>query len=181
MESRILNHHKNGAVTPYNINACDWSYILTPIEMDAWFWILQKGRTPFYPQYPVGKYIIDFGMPHLKIGLELDGKAYHDKDKDYARDKELKSLGWTIIRVTGKEMVRSQPDEIHAFHEMDDIRQASPILNKWLRTTGEGVIQAIKGRYLKQTYPMPEEFIGEYFAMCEASVNEHILLNTYNQ
>ena len=43
---------------------------------------------PFYPQYPIGKYFVDFADPVKKIVIECDGKKYHqDKEKDKRRQR----------------------------------------------------------------------------------------------
>jgi len=64
------------------------------------------------PQYPVthGKhhYSLDFAMPRIKLGLEVDGGIFHSTDEQIARDKQrdanLTSLGWTILRFTDDEI-----------------------------------------------------------------------------
>jgi len=61
------------------------------------------GGIVLYPQFPIFNSFIDFANPYLKIGLELDGKDYHNLDKDYETDKKLSRFGWKIFRVTGKE------------------------------------------------------------------------------
>jgi very-short-patch-repair endonuclease len=54
-----------------------------------------------------GKYQIDFALPLSKIGIEIDGYAYHsDRDtftRDRKRQRELENAGWRIIRFSGKE------------------------------------------------------------------------------
>ena len=60
------------------------------------------------PQYPVGKYRIDFALPLQKIAVEIDGHDYHktkeQRTKDAARDRWLTINGWTVIRFTGSEV-----------------------------------------------------------------------------
>lgn len=62
------------------------------------------------PQVKVGKYRLDFGIPIDKIGIELDGHAYHSTKKqregDAVRQRFLESQGWKIIRFTGTEVYR---------------------------------------------------------------------------
>ena len=81
----------------------DW--IFTPIEQNVWSDIRSLGL-PFYPQIPVLNYFIDFGCPFLKIGIECDGKAWHDHDLDKARDARLAAEGWMIFRIEGHECKR---------------------------------------------------------------------------
>jgi very-short-patch-repair endonuclease len=80
---------------PYFYN---WNF--TPIEEKMWGYLRTFGP-PMYPQYPVAHCFIDFANPLVKVGIEADGKDWHDRDKDRARDKKLASIGWTIYRLKG--------------------------------------------------------------------------------
>lgn len=92
--------HNEWAIDPY---AWHGMLHLTPIE--TWFWAdIRECDCVFYPQYPVGRYFIDFANPKAKVGIECDGAEYHkDKAKDAARDAELSALGWTIYRISGSD------------------------------------------------------------------------------
>lgn len=74
---------------------------MTPIEF--WLWHdIRNCDAVLYPQYPVGRYFVDFGNPVAKVAVECDGAAYHtDKAKDEARDAELARIGWTVYRAPG--------------------------------------------------------------------------------
>ena len=76
---------------------------LTPAEDNMWGDI-RRNSLEMYPQFPVGKYYLDFANPFYKVAIEVDGK-YHEtpekKEKDRIRDSELKEAGWHIYRVTG--------------------------------------------------------------------------------
>lgn len=69
-------------------------------------------KYPIQPQFeiPYGNvvYAIDFALPHLKIGIEADGEAFHSSDKqmthDQERDMKLNQVGWTILRFTDDEI-----------------------------------------------------------------------------
>ncbi|HEX4334111.1 MAG TPA: DUF559 domain-containing protein [Usitatibacter sp.] len=61
-------------VDPY---FADWPTILTPIELQMWS-LIRSQPVPFYPQYPVGGYFIDFANPREKIGIECDSRAWHE-------------------------------------------------------------------------------------------------------
>ena len=85
---------------PYAI--ADWVSIFTPIEAAAWS-DLRSAGLPMWPQLPVGRFFVDFGNPIAKVALECDGAAWHqDKAKDEARDAELRRMGWTVYRASGK-------------------------------------------------------------------------------
>lgn len=92
---------------PHGMNPYLVEWDFTPIEWHVWSDI-RGGGLPFYPQYPVGRYFLDFGDPHKKIGLEADGRAFHDKAKDKKRDEDLSAQGWRIFRVAGYETLAAK-------------------------------------------------------------------------
>jgi len=65
----------------------------------------QKFR--FRRQYGIGKYIVDFYCPKLKLAIEIDG-ATHSKDEeirnDLAREKFLNRFGVEIKRYTNNDV-----------------------------------------------------------------------------
>ena len=71
-------------------------------------------KYPIVPQFEVKygprPYLIDFALPHLKIGIEADGEAFHSSPKQLQHDKErdmkLAQAGWTILRFTDDEIER---------------------------------------------------------------------------
>ena len=84
---------------------------MTPIE--SWLWAdIRSLDAVLYPQYPVGRFFVDFGNPVAKVAIECDGAAWHlDKARDAARDEALRSLGWKVFRFPGWECrTDSDPD-----------------------------------------------------------------------
>lgn len=104
----ILKYPANEwAIDPY---AADWTSILTPIEFGMWCDIRQLGMV-MYPQYPVGKFFVDFGNPVARVAIECDGAAFHkDAAKDQEREEIIRRLGWNVYRFTGRECLA--PDEV---------------------------------------------------------------------
>ena len=100
--------------SPYFI---DWDGCLTPIEWDMWESIRILGL-PFFPQYPVGRFFVDFADPLRRIAIECDGKAFHDKENDAKRDAELAGLGWRVWRFTGAECWRGEDREDSAHQKL---------------------------------------------------------------
>src|SRR3990167_2781162 len=89
-------------ITPYAIQD-DWVSLLTPIEYNVWDEMRHWGLL-FYPQYPIGKYFVDFADPINKLIVEVDGKDFHqNKEKDDIRQKEIETLGWKVFRFSGTE------------------------------------------------------------------------------
>ncbi|MBT2299244.1 DUF559 domain-containing protein [Variovorax paradoxus] len=87
------------------VGAYDWTQgglmQMTPIE--RWVWDeIRDANAVFYPQYPVGRFFVDFANPKAKVAIECDGAAYHlDKAKDAGRDAILERLGWVVYRAPG--------------------------------------------------------------------------------
>lgn len=84
---------------------------LTPIE--TWLWSdIRALDAVLYPQYPVGRFFVDFANPVAMVAVECDGAEWHtDKAKDAARDAELTKLGWTVYRITGSDCRTEQDAE----------------------------------------------------------------------
>lgn len=88
------------------INAHAWDLaagiVLTPIEEAMWHNIRAE-RAVLYPQYPVGRFFVDFGNPVARVAIECDGAAWHtDVEKDRARHEELHAMGWRVYRISGR-------------------------------------------------------------------------------
>ena len=84
---------------------------MTPIENGVWHDIRCEGMV-LYPQYPVGRFFVDYANPVARVALECDGAAYHqDKEKDARRDWELLDMGWRVYRITGRDCLRIYEDE----------------------------------------------------------------------
>jgi very-short-patch-repair endonuclease len=133
---------------PYFMN---WEF--TPIEEAVWHDIRTLGL-PFYPQIPVLNCFIDFGCPFLKIGIECDGKAWHDHDLDKARDARLAGAGWMIFRIEGHECKRV----IEPWSEY--VEDESPEeIERYFMTTSEGVMSAIKRRYFDEQADTHYQFL----------------------
>jgi very-short-patch-repair endonuclease len=160
----------------------DWSRLFTPIEQMAWQSIRCKGRIVLYPQYPIGKYQADFANPGFKIALELDGKDYHNTERDRKRDAELAEMGWTVFRVSGAEMYRTDYKEWYEMEEMvwDEVNEEELLDNirHWIMETGDGVIQAIKETYFDPVrHATITPYLGQmYRQYCYDTLETHKLI-----
>lgn len=130
----------NGTDDPYFM---DWSF--TPIEDAAWQDI-RGFYLPMLPQVPVLNYFIDFGDPVKKIGIECDGKQWHDKVKDAKRDKQLAEVGWKIFRIPGHVCVRvlTNPWELDI-----DVDNFDEIVHEWFINTSTGIIYSVMQLHYK--------------------------------
>lgn len=105
----------------YEAYPVDWTQIFTPIERECWNSMRVLGGLPFYPQYPVGPYFVDFGDPVRRIALECDGKNWHDLVKDARRDAQLRTEGWLVYRMTGRQCMLPDEHPESAYRLLADI------------------------------------------------------------
>lgn len=166
----IMDRAKADVITPINPYAVDWSQYFSPIEEMTWQSI-RRHYFAMYPQFPVFNHFIDFANPYLRIGLELDGKDYHDPIKDAIRDAMLWRYGWRIFRVSGKEcfVPFKERDEIvddfENYHQ--DEQQKKDDLHHWITNTMDGVVYA-----LKQVYFLPPKSTHAYYS-CLNTLENH--------
>lgn len=134
----IMKYGQRGqyGLDPYFI---DWNAIFTPIEDITWGDIRTSGLV-MYPQYPVGNVFIDFANPSMKVGIEVDGKDFHNKKDDYIRDEKLASKGWKIFRITGKECHNKAE---YPFDMQPDKERFKACLYDWVMNSSEGVIYSV--------------------------------------
>ena len=97
--------------------ALDSKVFDSPIEevfWDAYRKSLPSSLDGLVAQYVVGRYRLDFAIPHRMIGIEVDGYRYHSSPDDIAKDRkrqlELERNGWRIIRFTAAK-VRQDANE----------------------------------------------------------------------
>lgn len=84
---------------------------MTPIEVALWADI-RGSNAVFYPQYPVLGFFVDFANPVVKVAIECDGARYHtDPRKDAERDSQLRDIGWSVYRITGRDCLTDSDEE----------------------------------------------------------------------
>ena len=85
---------KNDSEIKYQLYGGDWATFINNI----------------IPQYPILNYRVDFALPDEHLVIELDGHDYHktkeQRTSDAKRERDLKELGWYVIRFTGTEIYR---------------------------------------------------------------------------
>lgn len=81
------------------------------IDSENILWEQLRGRRlgglKFRRQYSIGRYIVDFYCPKLRLGIELDGNSHRrakTKVYDYQRQKEIEAYGISILRFTNEEL-----------------------------------------------------------------------------
>lgn len=135
-----------GYVNPYFL---DWDF--TPIERLAWMDIRGMGL-PLYPQFPVGRVFIDFADPVSKVGVELDGAAYHEHAKDLARDTVLAKQGWKIYRVKGRDAVKIVPSPFDREGELKASGEWRDALIRWGMSDSSGFFWALDRVYYRTKF-----------------------------
>ncbi|MBT3412601.1 MAG: endonuclease domain-containing protein [Candidatus Jacksonbacteria bacterium] len=59
----------------------------------------------FFRQYSIGKYVVDFYCPKLKLVIEIDGITHEQKSVgDKYRQKYLENIGSCVERFNSKEL-----------------------------------------------------------------------------
>jgi len=79
----------------------------TDSESTMWSHLRRKQieGVPFYRQKPIGKYIVDFFAPSVKLVIEVDGSQHiedHHFQKDRNRDEYLAGLGLKVLRFNSR-------------------------------------------------------------------------------
>ena len=124
------------------ISLLNWDF--SPIELEAYNYIKSLCCLRVYPQYPVDRFFVDFGCPIRKIAIELDGKEFHDKDKDNKRDLILHDLGWKVFRIEGYKCFSKIYFDFDNPYDFEDICYNNL---KWFNETLEGILTAISVIY----------------------------------
>ncbi len=152
-------------VSPYFV---DWDF--SPAESAAWSALRSSMHiAPLYPQVPVFNWFIDFGNPRRRVGLEVDGKEWHNPEKDRERDVQLWGQEWRIFRVAASEFLSNAATDLWEQYEhrcewlLSDGRDPEDendaeileIAETYMMNTGDGVIEAIAARYFRSKLCWP--------------------------
>ena len=77
-------------------------------------WNRLKGRQiknkKFRRQFGVGRYVIDFYCPEIKLAIELDGDTHNSTDEikyDKTRQSEIENLGIIFLRIKNEEVFKN--------------------------------------------------------------------------
>ena len=86
---------------------------LTLPEVILWYYLKGRGLCgyKFRRQYGIGRYIVDFYCPRLKLVIELDGSQHYSEEGlayDKERDAFIATLGIKIIRIPNNELLNNK-------------------------------------------------------------------------
>lgn len=173
-QEEIIKWNTKHPNTLYRSYPYDWDDVFTPIERQAWNSMRCKGRICLYPQYPALNFYLDFGNPLKKIGLEIDGKEWHNIEKDKIRDKILQSDGWKIYRVSGSQMNNDNYTSLYDY-DINEYEQHAYMnhIRQWIYNTGDGVIEAIKVIHFDGNIPIMYDLEDWFRELCVETLKNH--------
>ncbi|MDD5642717.1 MAG: DUF559 domain-containing protein [Syntrophales bacterium] len=95
---------------------------MTDAEIALWSRIRRKQLKDkqFYRQKNIGNYIVDFYCPAAKLIIELDGDHHYTGDgpkKDEIRDRNLKPLGFKVLRFSSYEALRNLDGVVETIYD----------------------------------------------------------------
>ena len=99
----------------------------------VWQWIRNRqiGNQKFRREHPIPPYTVDFCCVELKLIIEIDGEGHFTeagRERDRARDEYLTSLGYTILRIPGYEVIREDGNGAQTIRDFvqNEIARQSP-------------------------------------------------------
>ncbi len=80
-------------------------------EDRIWSWLRDRrfDGYKFRRQFPIGRYILDFYCPELKLAIEVDGQQHRGPwmwDYETKRSLELQGLGIEVLRIQNELLIR---------------------------------------------------------------------------
>lgn len=85
----------------------------SPKETELRLLLVRDGLPRPVTQIRVGRRRVDMGWPQWKVGVEYDGEQHFSSPDDYADDIErlefLALQGWTIVRVSARQLRYARP------------------------------------------------------------------------
>ena len=89
-----------------------------PTASEALLWAELRGSrlgVGFRRQVVIGRYIVDFAAPSVKLVVEVDGGYHAARGKaDARRDTVLAELGWRVVRVQAALVMRDVAEAVLA-------------------------------------------------------------------
>lgn len=98
----------------YSVNLKGYARELRKTQTDSEriLWSRLRGKKlidiQFYRQKPIGKYIVDFFAPKVKLVVEVDGSQHNEGSRllrDQERDQYLAGLGLKVLRFNSREVL----------------------------------------------------------------------------
>jgi len=117
--------------------------VSAPVQIAAWqlrdhmtaseeaLWLALRGRwvggLKFRHQHPVGRFVLDFYCPAIRLAIEIDGKVHDQlKLRDAERSNVLSRHGISVLRFMSDDIELERPQVIANIR-----RAAEAIRNGW--------------------------------------------------
>jgi very-short-patch-repair endonuclease len=72
----------------------------------------------FRRQVPVGRFILDFLAPSVRLAIEVDGRIHAQRSgADARKERALRRAGYRLIRVDAESVLRELPLVVAFIHE----------------------------------------------------------------
>ncbi len=105
-----------------------------PIPSEARLWMLLRNRQfrglKFRRQHSIGRFIVDFYCPALRLVVEVDGESHYRIGRDWrdtSRDAWIENQGITIIRFSSQDVMHNIDGMIVQLHRaVDRIEKTFP-------------------------------------------------------
>ena len=107
----------------------------TEVEKQLWRALREiPSEHRFRRQHPIGRHVVDFACPGLKLAIELDGGQHAvQEETDAARTSDIARHGYRVIRFWNNDVVDNLPGVLEL------IRQ------ELAAERGENTLSALKG------------------------------------
>jgi very-short-patch-repair endonuclease len=113
-EERVKEKRMRGTSKELQERARQLRRAMTPAEAVLWKELRGWPAARFRRQHPLGRFVLDFYAPSVRLCVEVDGAVHEDSDqreRDVARSEALTAIGIRVIRFRNEEVL-SNPDAV---------------------------------------------------------------------
>src|SRR5438045_3991031 len=118
-------------------------------EVEKWLWrALREWERPhrFRRQHPIGRHVVDFACPGLKLAIELDGGQHAFRgEADAARTREIARHGYRVIRLWNGDVIHNLPGVLERIREDLETGRAKDALSALQGGEGGAQREALGG------------------------------------
>lgn len=102
---------------------------LTKPEVVLWYYLKDRGLAgyKFRRQHGIGRYIVDFYCPRLRLAIELDGRQHYEQETveyDKERDAFIQSLGIMVVRIPNSELLGNKHGVLEYLEKVINCRRS---------------------------------------------------------
>lgn len=91
----------------------------TKAETVLWHGIrAKKLGYKFRRQFQIGRYIVDFCAPSVRLVVELDGNVHEGREKeDMKRQQSIEEQGFSVLRIKNEQLLEDLDASLHVIHK----------------------------------------------------------------